>query len=455
MAGTATKALTNELGSAIPGANINPRFGGWSSSIAENSPDWRWPAHVRPNGVIDRMRKDSACSAVRRVLVAPVLTTPWTLNTDGCRPEVVNLVTRSLGLDRVGQPRTGQKGVDWALYLRHALLGLDYGHYLFEQVAAVQDGQYVLHKLAPRAPHTIQKWEVDADGGLLAVEQTSPGARLGTVRMGVDRLVAFCHPFVESGNWHGTSIYRGAFKHWLLRDMLYELDGQKADRTALGIPIAEVSAGVDKLEVEAALSALRSGANSFAAFPAESNVRIAGVEGQTHDLLASITHHGHWIAQSLLAHVLTLGHDNGARSLGDTFAELLAGAQNEVCDWFAETTTEHVIADVVAWNYGLDEPYPTLQWAQITPKQAATPDAIQKLVDAGVIIPDAPLDAWARTLIAAPAPDPATERKPEPVPVLAPKTAPAKAGQAPRVPRMADLARRAADVVEQLALLPE
>jgi hypothetical protein len=117
----------------------------------------------------------------------------------------------------------------------------------------------------------------------------------------------------------------------------------------------------------------------------------------------------------------TLGHDSGARSLGDTFVDIFTQAVQSIANYFARVATEHIIRDLVELNFGPEEPYPTLSPGDLSANRAITTTALKELVDAGIIRPDDKLEAFMRATTGLPAVDTGTTR-----------TAPAPA--APAVP---------------------
>jgi hypothetical protein len=130
---------------------------------------------------------------------------------------------------------------------------------------------------------------------------------------------------------------------------------------------------------------------------------------------------------------LDLGHDAGARSLGETFLDFFTTSLQFVADSLAETFTEHVIRDFVELNFGPDTPYPVLEPGDLSANQSINADALKTLVEAKIIVPDEPLETRVRSELGLPEADPGTARK-DPVPVPAPVAGPGDVPGAPGAP---------------------
>jgi hypothetical protein len=381
----------------------------WTLDEEETTPELRWPLNIQ---VYDRMRRqDAQVISVVRAVTLPILRTPWRLDPNGARPEVVDLVADDLGLPVVGQgPRPALRTRDrfsWQDHLRLALLMMTFGHAFFEQVYRIDEtGRARLRKLGYRPPTTISKVEVAGDGGLVSIEQHDVKKPIP-----VDRLVAYVNDR-EGGNWLGQSFLRPAYKFWLLKDRMLRIQAQTIDRNGLGVPIytaselhdsirgddrvAQQSAELDKgLELA---RKFRSGEHAGAAIPHGATLRLAGVDGKLPDPMPVIKYYDEQIARAVLAHFLNLGGDQstGSYALGDTFADFFVSSLQATAMNVADVTTQHVVEDLVDVNWGPNEPAPRIVWDEIGSHQAATADAIKNLLDAAAITPDESLETFLR-----------------------------------------------------------
>jgi hypothetical protein len=159
--------------------------------------------------------------------------------------------------------------------------------------------------------------------------------------------------------------------------------------------------------------------------------QLVGVSGTTVDPLPVIAYHDQAVSKAMLAMFLDLGHDTGARSLGDTFVDFFTASLQAVADQIAETATEHIIRDLVEENFGPDEPYPVLTPGNLSEQQAVSITTLAALSNAKLIIPDGKLEEHIRTRFGLPEVDEAS--RPQPIlPMIAPGT-PGKPGTPPQL----------------------
>lgn len=365
----------------------------WQSLDDEHVPELRWPLSV---GVYDRMRKGDAqvISALLAVKL-PIERTTWRLDPNGSRPQVHEPLAEDLGLTVVGADPAPQRRTkdrfSWTEHLRLALLKLDFGHSVFEQLYRYDEtsGLFRVRKLAPRPPRTIAAWNVARDGGLESIEQYDFGRPIP-----VDRLVVYTHNR-EGGGWWGQSILRPAWKAWFLKDPTLKVWVQTIDRNGMGVPVA--TAPEDETDIapyETLAKGFRSGSNSGAGLPNGAKLELLGVSGQLPDAEPAVRYFDEQIARAVLAHFLNLGQQTGTGSyaLGATFADFFVSSLQAVAQQIADTATQHIVEDWVDLNFGPDEPAPRITFDEIGSRQAATAQALKMLVDAGLIFPDRVLE---------------------------------------------------------------
>ena len=373
----------------------------WWQLDEEPTPELRWPESIT---VYDAMRtQDSQVTSVLRAVTLPVLRTPWWIDPNGARDEVVEHIARDLNLPITGtdKPPNATRTRDrfsWAKHLRMSLLMLPFGHSYFTQWYRISDDARRAHlrKLLPLPQRTIAELDVADDGGLVSVTQWPQTGGKPAEPIPVSRLVAYVHE-QEGANWLGRSILRPAYKNWLIKDRLLRVNAQTIERNGMGIPTYTGAEGEKDLSAGLAMTkAWRSGESAGTAIPYGSKMALLGVEGDLPDALGSIRYHDEQIGRAVLAHFLNLGTQTGSWALGTTFADFFTLSLQTVANLVAETTTQHVIEDLVDVNWGQDEPAPKLVFQEIGSRRDATADAIKVLVDAGVIRSDEDLEAFVR-----------------------------------------------------------
>ncbi|WP_326564547.1 hypothetical protein [Micromonospora peucetia] len=406
-------APVSEIGYAHGGNSS----GWWTQLDDEPTPELQWPRSV---AIYDAMRsQDSQVASVLRAVTLPVRRTPWRIDPDGARPEVVQLVADDLGLPIVGQnpappPRVRDR-FSWQEHLRLALLMLPFGHAFFEQVYRIDTGGRArLRKLAPRMPRTIERVDVADDGGLLSITQLSSKVGERQRPIPVDRLVAYVHDR-EGGNWLGRSLLRPAYKHWLIKDRLLRVQAQTIERNGMGIPVYEAAEGETDLTKGLAMAkAWRAGESSGTATPNGAKLRLAGVEGALPDANPAIRYHDEQIARAVLAHFLNLGTQTGSWALGTTFADFFTLSLQTLAQQVADVATQHIVEDLVDVNFGESEPAPRVVFDEIGSRQAATAAALKLLIDSGAIFPDRATEEFLRQQYGLPPKDPTTSTAPDP-----------------------------------------
>jgi hypothetical protein len=135
-------------------------------------------------------------------------------------------------------------------------------------------------------------------------------------------------------------------------------------------------------------------------------MRLVAPEGQLPDALPAIRYHDEQIARAVLAHFLNLGTQTGSWALGSTFADFFTLSLQALAQQMADVTTQHVVEDLVDWNWGPSEPAPLIGFQEIGSQQQATAAAIKLLADAGILLPDKSLEEAMRQALGLPPKDP-------------------------------------------------
>lgn len=355
----------------------------------------RWPQSVQ---TYHKMRTDSQIDALLRSVTLPIRRYHWELKPHDARPEIVDHVAADLGVSIQGQedpPRT-RKRFSHDDHLRHSLLGLVYGHIFFEQVGTVDDDLlWRLRKLAPRMPQSIIEIKVSDDGGLAYIKQNSKDNLWGGQKIDIDRLVAYVWER-EGGNWVGRSMLRPLYSHYLIKDRLIRIDAVKNERYGVGIPTGHAPPGGDPDEYAKLAQEIRAGENSGVGLPHGASIGVEGLRGTLPDTIGSIKYHDEQMARTFLAMFMQLGStQTGSRALGDSFVDFFDLSLEAVANWYADITNQHVIEDIVDWNYGEDEVAPELVWTKDEAQELGIND-MATLIDLGILVVDEEIEHWVR-----------------------------------------------------------
>lgn len=425
-------APTKEIGQASLHHSA-PSWGHLTSAVddREYAAKLRWPKWV---GVAERMEADAQVAGLSLGMTLPVRRFDWFIDPNGARDELVEKAALNFNLPVKGEDAPPSVGRDRRRFshdrhLAHVLRSpCVYGHYFFEQVGEIVEGEWRLRKLAPRPPVTIAKGggiQVAPDGGLESITQ---GFQIGRDRkpIPVDRLVAYVWN-QEGANWFGRSMLRPMYRHWRRKDELLRLDVMKHSRNSMGVPWFETGPELGQDQVDALArkaEELRAGEVSGGAGPGRLHVK--GVEGSLSDILASIRYDDQQMSMAMLEMFADLGRNSetGSRSLGESLIDFFAFGQEAIANWHASITTEHALWDWVDWNYGADEGAPLIGWERREEREASVSD-LGVLIDKQVVLVDDDLRSYFRQRYNFPPPSedapppPAPPSPPEPAAVQA------------------------------------
>lgn len=275
-----------------------------------------------------------------------------------------------------------------------------------ERKAKLQD----LERAALRPYHYVRSVEIESNQDTVCIEVDSPS-----------------HLYLCGTGFKIThnSLLRPAYKNWLLKDRLLRVWAQTIERNGMGIPVYTAAPTEKDLATGLGLATtLRSGEAAGAAIPAEAILKLMGVEGQLPDAEPAVRYHDEQLARAVLAHFLNLGTQTGSWALGSTFADFFTLSLQTLARQIADVATQHVVEDLVDWNWGENEPAPKIVFDEIGSRQAATAEAIGLLIDKGVLTADDVLETSLRQQYGLPPADPDTARTPPAQQGTAPRTAP-------------------------------
>lgn len=405
-------APAGEVGSveAVPGWAA---FAGATTDSAD-PPAWQGPNRVV---TVNRMRADAQVDSLTNSVAMPVMRMEWRLNPNGARDEVVEHISTDTGIPIKGNndpaPRSRRR-FKHRDHLEHALLAPWYGHMFFEMVPDTErfdlatDG-WRLRKLAPRMPSSIDKIHVAPDGGLAGITQYGYRPPVTARRRGLSLLqtatpqipVSSLAAYVwkrEGANWLGRSMLRPLYGPWALKDRALRVDALKNERFGMGIPVASTPEGGDPNEAARLAQAMRASEYGGVGLKPGQTVGVEGIRGTLPDVLASIRYYDESMARAFMAMVVQLGQtQTGSRALGETFADFFQMLTESVANWYRDTTNEHVIEDLVDWNWGEDEQAPLLEWAYPQGESALAISDLVSMVDSGIVTMDAETERAVRS----------------------------------------------------------
>lgn len=377
------------------GSSILPS---WNSIMrhAEETPELKHPRSVRSYRM---MMNDSQLQALYAMVTLQVRGFDWHIDPNGCDEQIVRQVGDDFGLpikgDDTGVKRRSTCGFKWNRHLYHVLKALIPGHAYFEQQVKYleSDGKFHLKRLGYRPPETIEDFDVAIDGMLNAIAQRGKGITQRII-LPVDRLAVYLWD-AEDGDWIGRSMLRSCYRDWLIKDRIIRVNAINIERGG-GIPVAEAEGDVSGTQMQALADVARDWAvheDAGVATPPGTKLRIEKTSAP--DAINTIRYHDESMARAWLAMFAMLGQtQTGSRALGSTFVDFFAlGVQAITDELVVETTNDHVIRDLVEWNYpGEHESLPLI--AYDVPDDALPVSDIISLVEAGLIIVDDEVRGW-------------------------------------------------------------
>ena len=267
----------------------------------------------------------------------------------------------------------GWTSQSWQSVISNALLMLDFGCAVHEDVWAVDADKIRLRSLPSRLPVTFYRWHTEADGEtLLALEQYGyRGDQFLNALLPADKIARFTYQ-QEGANFWGIALQRAMYPHWYIKSKLYRIDAIANERNALGIPVFRLSPGFAAEDKAAAYNFVTQLAAHEAAGLVEppgdphTGLRIVGYEGNLRDVMPSIQHHNEMISRAALNTFMDLGQSaHGSRALGATAADFFMLGLQSVANQIALDLTGSTIRRLVALNFGDDALCPRLIAANV------------------------------------------------------------------------------------------
>lgn len=309
----------------------------------------------------------------------------------------------------------------WPDFFRQALLYLPYGFMLFEVVYEPRDGQVCWKKLAPRLPWTVDRWYVK-DGQLDYIVQYAQNPETGEMgywEIPAHKILRFTNEQQGLG-FEGTSLFRAAYKHWKIKDVLYKIAAIKHERWGVGLPVGTLPPEATREEEEKfmeILKQLRSNQAAFVYLPRGANIDEClkilvpqGGNAGSGDIMEMIRHHDVLIARSALAEFLSLGETRfGSRAVSQDMTSLFLMNLEAIAKYIGQIVTRgnpgenRGIADLVRLNFGEEAHVPVLRASRIKRTDVAgLMSSVARLFRAGALTPDEDVENTIRTMVGLP-----------------------------------------------------
>lgn len=377
----------------VIGDSGTQRYGGFFRE--EYSSDWS--DNARRVQIVEEMRRgDGTVAQGLKAVKAPMLAAEYEVECGSDDP-------KDQEIEEWVRQNVFNMDISWKNFLRQALTYLEFGYSVFEQCYKVgPDGKIWLKKLAPRIQDSILKWKLD-DGsrGVVQLLRTDEAVNY-SVQIPIRKCLVLTND-MEGDDITGIPLIRAAYKHYYIKNNLYQIAAISAERYGVGVPSITLPPGAGDAEKRAAegiVANLRSNQESHIIKPSkEWEIEIItpkGSQGSSQDIKSQIDHHDRMILQSMLCGFLNLGStDTGSFALSkDQHSFFLTFVQDRVA-YFVEEFNSQVIKPLVDLNFGKRLVYPKLVFTNLGElDKAAMATWLKTLSDAQMIKIDAKMTEW-------------------------------------------------------------
>lgn len=335
----------------------------------------------------------------------------------------------------------GDMSHSWSEFINEVLTEVVYGWSYFEIVYKLRqgpgndpskrsrydDGRIGWRKLAPRSQDTLQRWEIEPDGGIRGLWQQAPPNYQANF-IPIEKSLLF-RAMTTKNNPEGLSSLRRAYRSWHIVKRLQELEATGAERDLAGYPILQVPVELMLPDAPPALKMLRASLEKLiqqikrderegALVPTELD-REGKPTGYKLGLLNSggakrnfpidtiIPRYQTEIARIFHADFMMLGTGSvGSFALASNKTNTFAVVLKALRDSILETLNRFAVPRLMTLNNVPEELWPTICAGDFEKQPLDEIGAyIQQTVAAGVITPDNGLEKRARELGNLPQPD--------------------------------------------------
>jgi len=343
------------------------------------------------------MRFDATSSALYKSVELPLRSCRWFVNPASDTPDAMSMA--DFAHDNLWE--FGGQSMDDIIRL--ALQCLPFGFAWLEILYDYIDqgpwsGKVGWYQLAWRSQATLWRWNMDYVGGrrqLVSATQLAPPF-YQQIEIPRSKLLIFSND-QEGDNYAGYSLFRPAWKSYIIRDRLYRIQAIGLERAYMGVPVADLPEGYsDDLRdlARSIVESLRTDEQAGVIKPLDLGLEILKGELQGPAMQQAIAHHNRQILLSQLAQFLDLGSGqaSGAYALSSDHSELFLNAIAAKGNYIAQVINQEPgLPSLMRFNFpNVDrEQLPRLQHGDIGQKALdRLGRALQALGQWGFLTPD-------------------------------------------------------------------
>lgn len=285
----------------------------------------------------------------------------------------------------------------WDQVMWNALLCLDFGVSVHEDVYTVDGNNLKLRNLVPLLPITFYRWHTESDGyTLIALEQYGyRGIEFINASVPAEKVCRFTLN-QEGSNFWGMSLLRSAYPHWYIKNQLYRIDAIAAERNGLGVPVVILAEQPSVQDRQTAFNFVtKLGAHELTGLvlPYGAQFEIKGPQGQPRDLQRSIEHHNRMISTTALAMFMTIGSaPHGSRATAATQHDFFLAASQHLATYIGDRVTGSTIRRLAVYNFGPDVMVPHLIAKNVKMRDFEdVREALENLAAKGLLVSDKPI----------------------------------------------------------------
>ena len=278
------------------------------------------------------------------------------------------------------------------------------------------DGKIGWRKFAIRSQESLNNWMMDPEGGIQGYRQIDPAGG-GFREIPIDKGLLF-RTNVNKNNPEGRSLLRNCFRPWYYKRRIEEIEAIGIERDLAGLPVAKVppeylSSGATAAqqsvlaEITQIVQNIKRNEQEGVIFPMMYDEN--GKEMFSLELLSSggsrqfdtdkvIQRYDQRISMSVLSDFILLGHEKvGSFALGSQKMDLWTMSVEAIAKSIAEVMNQYAIPRLLKLNGMNAEMAPFLTYGEVSSVDLnELSNYVQKLIGAGVITPDADLEAYLR-----------------------------------------------------------
>ncbi|MDE2097847.1 MAG: DUF935 family protein [Patescibacteria group bacterium] len=398
--GPAAPPVDGEMGAAG-----TPIFGGFLRELGEYNPNFSGGPFASFLLYEQMRRSDGRVASVLSACKLPISSAEWAINP----PEDASDEEKAAA-DFIEDQIFHKNSLKAAI--QNALLMLDFGCAVHEDVWRMDGGKVCLERMAPRLPLTFYRWLTNPGTDELAgLDQL--GYRAGSyvhATMPIGKIALFTYR-QEGANYAGRSLQREMYQHWYSKQALYAIAAIAAERNGMGVPVVTMGPKAKLEDKKAALawvSALVTHEKTGLVLPPEWKFDLIGVKGTVRDPEPLIQHHDAMIAAVALCSFIVMGQSGGRssgnRSLGETMSDFFFQGLQATADYIGQVFSETTIARLVKFNFGEGVRPPRLVPQDLIASKIETIGTVLAQLSGknALITPDTDLEAWLREKLGAP-----------------------------------------------------